>query len=240
MAAGTYAKVFAQCKGTATSPDVTAITLAVADATVDDVAALVTAKLAAGDIKSTDLVTVLVGLHDVKTAYETDFDGSNEAVVTAALAAKGEKLAGLVNQMANAGARVLVSTIPDLGLSPYALKEGTDVGDDRPAVITRFVDAFNKSMRLALLNDGSKLGLLLADDLTRAMARVPEAYGLGNISEAACLATAVLPNCTTDTVIANAVDKSSTFLWADSYRPGAVFHLQLGIQATSRLNTLPF
>ena len=157
------------------------------------------------------------------------------------MSAQGRKLAAQINAVTGTGARVLVSTVIDLGLSPWALKEKADVGDDRPALLSRLVDDFNRAMRLDLINDGSKIGLLLADDLSRAMVRVPSAYGLGEVITPACLeANWNSATCTTDTLITAAADKSSTYLWADQIRPAANFHLYLGQQAVSRLSNLPF
>jgi outer membrane lipase/esterase len=240
LAATAYGKVFTQCKGTSASPDVTAIRHAVANARVDDVVATLKARIDSGEIQDTDLVTVMVGMHDIIDQYAL-YDGSNEATLIAALTAKGQKLASQVNAVTGTGARVLVSTVHDLGLSPWALKEKADVGDDRPALLTRLVNAYNKAMRLDLVNDGSKIGLLLADDLSRAMVRVPGAYGLGEVITPACLEVHWnATTCTTDTLITAAKDKASTYLWADQVHPAANFHLYLGQQAVSRLANLPF
>lgn len=240
MAGTAYGKVFAQCKGTTTTPDVSAIRHAEVSARVDDVVATLKARIDSGDVQSTDLVTVMVGMHDIIDQYAL-YDGSNEAALIATLTAKGQKLAAQINAVTGTGARVLVSTIHDLGLSPWALKEKADVGDDRPALLTRMVDAYNRSMRLDLTNDGSKIGLLLADDLSRAMVRVPGAYGLGDVITPACLeANWNGVTCTTDTLITAAKDKASTYLWADQVHPAANFHVYLGQQAVSRLSNLPF
>lgn len=240
MASTSYAKVFAECKGTATTPNVSAFRYAVTNARVDDVVATLKARIDSGDIKNTDLVTVMVGMYDIIDQYAL-YDGSNEAALIATLTAQGQKLAAQVNAVTGTGARVLVSTIHDLSLSPWALKEKADVGDDRPALLSRMVDAFNKSMRLDLINDGSKIGLLLADDLSRAMVRVPSAYGLGDVITPACLeANWNSATCTTATVITAAKDKTATYLWADQIHPAANFHLYLGQQAVSRLSNLPF
>jgi len=230
-----YGKVFSQCKGTGTN--VTALREATVGARVDDVVTKVNGLLAGGGLNSDDLVTVLVGMHDVLDVY-AQYDGNNEADLTATLTSRGETLAALINKIVGTGARVLVSTAPDMGLTPFALAEKTNVGDDRPALLTRLTDALNKNMRLNLINDGSKLGLLIGDDLVRGMVAVPTAYGLTDAVRAVC--TTALPNCTPNTVITDAATTSSAFLWADTLRPSAIFQLQLGNQAVSRVTTLPF
>ena len=240
LAATAYSKRFSQCPGTDSSPDLTAYAQSSLDARVDDVVATLQAKIASGDVGDGDLVLVLVGLHDVLDQYAL-YDGSNEADLKKALETKGEKLASQVNAVTGSGAKVLVSTTIDLGLTPYALDQKANVGDDRPGLLTRLTDSFNKAMRLALINDGSKIGLLLADDLVRGMVKVPSSYGLGNTTTASCLqANWRTATCTTDTLIDAAKDKSSTYLWADDLHPGPNFQLYLGQQAVSRVRNLPF
>ena len=101
--------------------------------------------------------------------------------------------------------------------------------------------AYNRAMRLALTNDGSKIGLLLLDDLMRSMVRVPAAYGLVNIDTAVCASNAPLPDCNSDTLITG--DPTPTilnYLWADATRPTTVMHSSLGVQAVSRAANNPF
>lgn len=240
VAANRYGKLFSQCPGTGSSPDLTALRLSTVGARVDDVVGVANARLASGGFTDTDLVTVLVGMHDVLDQYAL-YDGTNEADLVSALQAKGTKLASMVNSITATGARVLVSTTIDVGLTPYAVQQKADVGDDRPGLLTRLTDAFNTAMRLDLVNDGSKIGLLLADDLSRAMHRVPANYSLASVDKAVCLeAQWSTPNCTTKTLIAAASSNASTYLWADQLHPGTVFHYYLGTQAASRLNNLPF
>lgn len=232
-----YNKVFSQCIGTVIGADASALQLAAVNARVDDVATQVSNYLSGAGFQSNDLVTVAVGMHDVLDQYAL-YDGTNEADLAAALTIKGQLLAQQVNTIVGTGAKVLVSTVPDMGLTPFAINEKNNVGDDRPGLLTRLTDDFNKSMRLALINDGSKIGLLLADDLSRAMVRVPAAYALTDVVTPIC--TTALPNCTTATVESAASGKTAAYLWADDLHPGTAFQQQLGNQAVSRVTTLPF
>jgi outer membrane lipase/esterase len=236
LATTQYAKVFGQCPGTGTDPS--AFRLSTASARVDDLVTQVSGYIAGSGFQNTDLVTILVGMHDVLDAYN-QYNGGNEADLETQLNAKGELLGNQVKRIVGSGARVIISTVPDLGLTPFALAEKANKGDDRPTVLTNLTEAFNKSMRLSLSDQsGATVGLVIADDLTRSMVRVPSAYGLVDVTQAVC--TVALPNCTTDTVITAAVDKSSTFMWADDLHPGATFHLQMGLSAVRLVNTLPF
>ena len=241
VAANRYGKLFSQCPGTGSSPDLTALRLSTVGARVDDVVGVANARLASGGFTDTDLVTVLVGMHDVLDQYAL-YDGTNEADLVSALQAKGTKLASMVNSITATGARVLVSTTIDVGLTPYAVQQKADVGDDRPGLLTRLTDAFNTGMRLKFINlDGSQLGLLTADDLVRGYVAHPGAYGMTNATQAVC--TTALPNCSTDTVVSEAVTTSppgNGYLWADALHPGATFHTQLGMQAVGRVSSLPF
>lgn len=237
MAANEYGKAFGQCVGTSSDP--TAYRMATVDARVDDVDTQITSYMAGSGFQPGDLVTLLVGMHDVLDLYAS-YDGTNQDELTAQAKAKGEQLGNLVNQIIGTGAKVLVSTVPDMGLTPYAISEKTNVGDDRPGVLTALTDAFNSGMRLTIVSDGSKVGLLLADDLLRAMVSSSGSYSITDATDAACLSAYPLPTCTTATVVDAAVGKTANYLWADNIHPGTAFHTQLGAQAVSRLNTLPF
>lgn len=230
-----YGMVYAQCNPNGeASPD--ARTLATVNATVDDLSAQVLAFTAGDSLRNTDMVTVLVGVHDVLDAYAR-FPVEDESILIAQVQSAGLRLAEQVNAITNTGARVLVSTIPDLGLTPFAIEERDTHGDtDRAKLLTRLVDAFNQTMRLNLINDGSKIGLLLADDLSRAMVRVPGAYGLSNVDTAVCAVD--LPLCNSNTLVGDG--NTATYLWADDTRPGLTLHDRLGDQAVSRVNNNPF
>jgi outer membrane lipase/esterase len=185
---------------------------------------------------------VLIGMNDVLQAY-SNFPVETEAELTVRMEAAGKRAAEQVNALADAGARVLVSTVMDMGLTPFAAKENLDHGDTRAGVLTRLTNAFNRSMRLALTNDGSRIGLLLMDDTSRSMVRVPAAYGLADVTHAVCAPTAILPDCSNLTLIPqNTVPTPSTtsYLWADATRPAPALQFQLGSQAVSRATNNPF
>jgi outer membrane lipase/esterase len=233
-----YGRVFSQCQGTGTSPSVTAVNMAGVNARTADLVSSLDNYMAGTGFASNDLVTVLVGMHDVLDEYAL-YDGTNLADLEAELATRGELLATQIKRIVGTGARVIISTVTDMGLTPYAIAEKANKGDDRPTVLTALTEAFNKNMRLGLTDlDGSQAGLLIADDLTRAMVRVPTYYGLSDVVTAIC--TTASPNCTTDTVVTAASGSTAAYLWADDIHPGATFHLQLGMQAASRVASLPF
>lgn len=236
MALHLYGMDFNECVGSGTNN--AAFNLAAVNSRVDDFATQINTYVQGTGFQSSDLVTVLVGMHDVMDLYQL-YDGTNQAALAAAAQDKGDQLGAATLQIVGTGARVIISTIPDMGLTPYALQQKADVGDDRPGVLSALTDAFNKGMRLKFINlDGSQLGLLMADDLVRGAVAHPGVYSLTNATQAAC--TTALPNCSTDTVVDAAANTSNTYLWADELHPGATFHTQLGLQAVNRVNSLPF
>lgn len=239
--AGHYGMAFAECNPNfLASPK--AKMLALAGATSDGLTTQIREFTAGDSIHSDDLATVLVGMNDVLEAYSA-FPAESEEELVRRMEAAGERTAERVNELAAAGARVLVSTAPDLGVTPFARAEDEEHGNTRSALLTRLGDAFNRSMRLKLVNDGSKIGLLLLDDLLRSMVRVPGAYSLRDVEKAVCADTVALPNCTDQTLISSdntPTPNVATYLWADDTRPSLALHDSLGTQAITRATNNPF
>jgi len=239
--AGHYGMVFSECNPNAVA-NPKAKMLATEGATVDELDAQIRTFTSGDSIHGDDLATVLIGMNDVLQAYAS-YPAESEDVLIARLDDAGERAAAQVNNLASSGARVLISTMPDMGQTPFAKAEDLEHGDIRSRVLTRLSSAFNRSMRLKLTNDGSKLGLLLLDDLMHSMVRVPAAYSLANIDTAVCDASAPLPTCTNDTLIpadSSPTPNAQTYLWADATRPAPRVHSSLGSQAVSRASNNPF
>ena len=231
----TFGFVFAQCNPAAVP--VTALTYAVAGAKVADISGQIDQHLATGSFGSKDLVTVLAGVNDVIEQYRL-FPGQSEAALVATVEARGAQLAGQVNRIAQAGGKVLITTVPDVSLSPFALAErvANPTGADRVALIRRLVDRFNAKLRINLINDGTMIGLVFADELVQSIVRIPSAFGFVNVVDVAC--TTALPDCTTQTLVTNA--SGDTWLWADSLQLTPGGHRQLGAAADSRARNNPF
>lgn len=226
-----YGFTFAQCPAGTT--DAKAITRATPLARVADLKLQVDAQELAG-FTSKDLVTVLVGMHDVKQIYEGRGASTEEALLEQARE-RGVEIAAQVNRMVGLGAKVVVSTAPDVGLTPYGLAQGADGA----ALLTRLTLALNGRLRVNILNDGRYVGLVLADEFVQTAVKFPSIYGLadGNgVTKAAC--SAALPDCTTLTLVEGA--SVNGWLWADELRLGALGHRQLGAQAAARAQTNPF
>ena len=64
-----------------------------------------------------------------------------------------------VTRIATSGAKVLLSTVPDLGLTPFGLAErAANTDTDRSALLTRLTARFNAKMRATIPNDGRMIG----------------------------------------------------------------------------------
>ncbi|WP_374674062.1 SGNH/GDSL hydrolase family protein [Ideonella sp.] len=238
--AGHYDFVFAECNPDAIG-NPQAKMLARVGANSDGLADQVRAFSTGDSIRPNDLATVLVGMNDVLEAYDA-FPTESEEVLVGRIKAAGVRVAHQVNELAAAGARVLVSTVPDMGLTPFARSEDIEFGNARSRLLTRLSSEFNTAMRLELVNDGSKLGLLMLDDLMRAMHRVPGVYSLVDVDNAVCLESAPLPDCSNATLVerSGTAATGSNYLWADAYRPALSMHSQLGSQAIRRATSNPF
>lgn len=211
-----------------------------------------------------DLATMMVGTYDMlelygrvvgKTAALAAALGSNyDTVVTgsaltydqavAEATRRGEQWAAVQNRVANAGARVLVMTIPDLSFSPMAIADQTAGNTDsftekrRRQLLKDMTTAYNLAMRKNQINDGRLIGMVLGDTELDSMVRFPGSYSLSNVVDAVC--TTALPNCTAATVISAATDKATQWLWADSYRLGIEYQRRMGDLAYYRANNNPF
>ena len=215
---------------------------AVAGARVADLAAQVDAQLAEGPLQSKDLTTVWIGENDVFDEY-AKYPGVSEAQLIDNLEAIGAALGDQVNRLADAGAKVLISTLPDLGATPLALAEKIAHGDtDRAALISRLTSRFNAGIRSRIYNDGRRIGLILADEYFKAVVQNPSGSGFVNVTAPVCDLTALAPpavlNCTSQTLVTGG--SAATWLWADTlhFTPGG--HLALGNLAYSRSQTNPF
>lgn len=233
--ASRFGFVFAECNPTGASSPLARMR-ARAGAGVDDVAAQIDAQLGDGGFVAKSLVTVLAGGNDVLALYG-QFPQRSEEDLLAAARSLGERLALQVNRLVELGPRVLVATVPDLGLSPYALAQKAAYTDtDRAALISRLVAAFNARLRTTILNDGRYVGLVLGDEIVQSIARLPGAYGVKDATTAVC--TVDLPACSDQTLVESG--SSAMWLWADDRHLAYGGQLYLGNLAVSRVVGNPF
>lgn len=238
VVASYYGFVFAECN-VATPPAVPkAFMRAAAGAKVADVAAQVEAQAAAGGLRDKDLALVLAGANDVLELY-AQYPGVPEAALITEARLRGERMAAVVNRLVNLGAKVVVSNLPDMAMSPFARAEAAanaGSGFDRAAFIGRLSTAFNERLGVKVLLDGRFVGLAQLDLRTQSAARSPGNFGFTDVSTAVC--TVAPPDCTTATLVTGAT--AGTFLWADGTRLAPGGHASLASLALERAQRNPF
>ncbi len=233
--ANLYGFAFAECNPQSVfQPQ--ARTFAVPGAVVDDVSAQVEAQVASGGFGNQDLVLVFIGMNDILDLYR-QYPVRSEAALLDDARSRGERLARAVNRLVTLGARVIVSNLPDMGVTPFARSEkaaNTDI--DRAALMSRLTAAFNEQLGAKVLLDGRYVGLMQMDLRVQAADRAPGNFGLTDVSNGAC--TEQLPNCTTTTLVSGAV--ASQYLWADATRLGSGGQTMLAGLAAERAQRNPF
>ncbi len=207
-------------------------TRASAGARVADIVQQVDAHVAAGGFLQEELVLVLGGTWDVLDLYAQFPTRSRDELINEARA-RGVRLAEQINRMVGQGARVVVSTIPDLGLSPYGIAQGAEGA----RLLSDLSAALNGRIRATIINDGRLIGLVLADEFVQVAARAPSAFGLTNSTQAVCKVAP--PDCTTKTLVDGATS-AYVYLWANDrwFAPGG--QRQLGLLAAARATLNPF
>ena len=233
--ASSFGLVFDRCLGAATTA--TGQMLAQPGQKVADLSAQIAAVQGAA-LNENDLALVLVGMNDILELYAR-YPTEPAAALIDEARARGRIYGERINALAQSGPAVVVLTVPDLGLTPFARAQNTSTGDaGRSGVLSQLTDAFNSRMSVTLINDGRLIGLIFVDIETQNMVRFPSNFGLANVVDAACLSTAVLPSCTTSTLVTGAT--AGGHMWADSLRPGPTVQSRMGTLAEFRAKNNPF
>jgi len=234
--AALYGFGFAECEGSS-SFDTRAHILATQGAKVEDVVAQVEAQVAAGGFRDKDLATVLAGANDILELYAL-YPALSREVLMEQARVRGKQLAlGAVNRLIELGVKVVVSDVPDMGLSPFAVAEralATDI--DRAKLISDLTTAFNEQLGVNVVLDGRWVGLAQSQLRFQAIGRSPGSFGLANITEGIC--TELLPDCTTATLVPDVT--LSSYLWADATHLAPNGHSQLASLAIDRARRNPF
>ncbi len=236
--AASFSLVFAEC-----NPDKVAtpqgLMYAQAGAKVADVKLRIDSVLAAG-IGPKDLISVLVGANDVMELYAKYPAQSKEALLGQARA-RGKELGSQVNRLADANGRIIVSTLPDMGITPFA-QAAAKADPTAAQFLSNLTREFNLEMRVEIINDGRLIGLVLTDENSQQMARFPGSFGISNLAEAACLSSPAMPDCTTKTLTAAATKDNSwtSYLWASELFYAPAGHAQMGQLAANRARNNPF
>ena len=191
-----------------------------------------------------DLALVMFGQNDILELYGM-YPTVAEQDLMALAESRAEALAAQINQLAMSGPAVVVLTTPDIAYSPFASAENANTGDPyRSELIRRLVEKFNNRMSVKLKNDGHLIGLAYGDIDLQNVAKNPAAYGMANVTAAACLDTAPLPDCNMATLVpatpTEAAATANTWLWADKLLPTPGFQGRLALLASNRAHSNPF
>lgn len=251
--ANAYGLTFLQCPNGAAP--VTALIFAVAGAQVSGTDGIAAQIDRVGGFVEKDLVTVLAGANDIFAQYALIESGDQvpgsctsppNPTCTGAMGvvqAAGRALAAQVNRIADLGGKVLISTVPDLGLTPFAISEDA-ITPGRAALLTSLTEEFNVGLRLRIVNDGRRIGLLLIDETVQSMVKYPASYGLVNAKDAVCIAGLGPTACTSLTLVTAPPGfppaTASNYLWANDRLFSSSGHSQLGNLAYSRASSNPF
>jgi outer membrane lipase/esterase len=227
--------VFQQCNPD-NATEFKALMRAQSGARTADLATQIDNQIAAGGFANKSLATVLIGANDVLEMYAT-YPQQTEEQITAELRDRGVRLAAQVNRLVDLGVRVIVSTVPDLGLSPFALQQKAAFTDtDRAELLTRLVAAYNGRLRVNILNDGRFVGLVLGDEAVQAIVKFPDSFSVTSATSAVC--TVAVPDCTSLTVVDTGT--SAKWLWADDTHLAYAGQARLGTLAVARAIGNPF
>ncbi len=236
--AGYYGYVFAECNTGNPPLEPRAMMYATVGAKVSDVAIQVDGMVSTGGVQNNDLALILAGTNDIWELYE-QYPSQSEESLLAEARGRADQLAGIVNRLVALGAKVVVSNLPELGLSPYARTESDNysgTGFDRAALITRLTTAFNERLGTKVLLDGRYVGLVQLDLRTQSIGRSPGSFGFTDISTGVC--TVPIPNCNTNTLVTGAT--VSTYLWADEKHLSSGGQNQIATLALDRVRRNPF
>jgi outer membrane lipase/esterase len=254
--ASAYGVPFPQCRGAATTAP--SRILATVNAQVADVGTQIDNFLLTDSFRNDDLVTIMAGANDVNALYQRTVTGGLSIEQAALLAEQaGTNLANAVNRVAEAGAKVLIATIPDQSFTPTNRVDGTapvtfHCPESDGRADTTKADAlhcisqrFNAKLRTGLNNDGHKIGLVLFDESVQSIVN----SGAYNTTDKACndatsATLAALRTCTSNTlrVLADGTTTASTatYLWADGQHIAPLGQTTLGSLAYSRASNNPF
>ena len=241
--ANSYGLVYANCNVNAAF-ETNAVDLTTVGGTVDDLVQRVSAFQAGDTFNGNDLVTIWIGMNDVINEYKANANGDPTELLSN-MNAQGATLARTVNAIAAAGAKVILLTIPDMSYSPFGYTESLRGDFDRAKLLSDMSTQFNLGLRSNIINDGSKIGLVLVDDLVRNATRSPSSFGLISLPNQVfgCLDSAPLPTCTQDTLRddpSTGQQAAAFFMWADATHLANVMQTNIGNQAQSRAHSNPF
>jgi lysophospholipase L1-like esterase len=239
-----YGLVFPECNNGTTPADspVSRIRAALG-ARAADLGSQIDAQQADSPIGAGDLVTVMVGANDILALY-AQYPAVSEAELVVEAEAAGAETGRQVNRLTDLGAKVLLATIFDMGVTPFGVAErNANTDTDRAALLTRLSFRYNAEMRATIVNDGRKIGLILMDEFVTEAATVAGFGGFTNTTQGVCdlnKSTFVPPSaldCTAQTFVDTG---TALFFWADDRHLSATAQSSFGTLAINRAQNNPF
>lgn len=192
-----------------------------------------------------DLVTVLIGANDIVDLFDQVQNGQlTQPEAVAEVRRRGSVVAGQINQLLALNTRVIVSTVPDMGSTPFAVAADQLVAGSS-ALLRQLTYEFNAYLRTGIDDtrfDGRNYGLVLADDIVDGAVSNPSAYLASPFDVVDPLCVTALPYCTTAPSDLTTAPGASTasYLWADALHIGPAMHAQIASQAVARATMNPF
>ena len=186
-------------------------------------------------VANTIPVTAQVGLYlstrggvaDPDALY-TVWGGGNDLLAFDFAAPVGAQMVEAVGQLQAAGARyVLVPTVPDAGLTPFAISVGGGV----PALATSIASTFNTDIFASLSRAGLRVIPLNTFLLQQEIVAEASRYGFTNINSPACPGSSL--TCTPSNYVVPGADQ--TYVFADGVHPSSATHRILADYAVSVL-----
>ena len=235
VVANSYGFVFPDCNPNNVTAPPHRI-LATVGARAADLGTQIDRQVNGGGFADGDISFVYIGVNDVIAQFQR-YPAVGETELTTEVQAAGLLEATQINRLADLGTKVVVATIPNMGLAPIAGGRTTD----NAGLLQRLSTAYNTALRSNIYNDGRRIGLALLDEYVQSVAAAADAGNSGvtfvNARDAACAVP--LPNCTPNTLV-SADASATTWLWADNTHLSAGGQNSLGAIAASRATANPF
>ena len=244
LLADRYGLVFAQCNPI--NATATAQMRATAGGRVTDLVTAIDAFLATSAPVPTDLITMMVGTNDIIELYNSVSPSAMTQAAAVAEAKRRGVLFGVqINRLtnnANTMGRVMYSTVPEVGLTPFGLSKSP--ADQ--SLLNLLTTSFNGAMRGTVDINGRSNGFLdtaqqfrnISDFVRRG--KSVSSSDITNVTVAACRDPVNLLSCT------NAVDSlvpgatATNHLWAGNLNFSAAGHILIGNDAIDLTTNLPW
>ena len=215
-------------------------------ASVGQTTAQASAALAGAGLNGNDLVTLMVGSHDLLAIVgdnKTPTAAEAEVMIDAARK-RGEALGDVVLATIATGARILWTTVPYLNTAPIVTAEGYD-GNVLYQMSIAFNNGLNNRVSTVPSGGGRNGAIVEVDQLVNAYyLNAGAAYNaITNRVAAACLTAGVpTPDADLDTCTTTNVTPETSplfYLWAGRIQYGAITHGLLGQTAVQRIRANP-